>query len=826
MTLRKAVSSLEHKRSFWAPDNQLRHKAISFVSGGTTGASFDIPPKEYVEKRDDSTKNAAPLDVVEAKTNLYLDHLHGPGKEPEQPAFINEATETFHDIDMEGTRPSTSRAPSLSPSLIAQQAPKRKPSSSPHRRAPSPTPSNSSEEVVVFAGRNRPRQPAKKAATQKTTPSQTAAAPSFEVTVHNQTAKHPAATSDSPGQRPQSELYFYDVPPPRTVAEDEVDNRSGNEVDTISANGDAESLITKMLGDQHLLDRAEATPSKETPIPRRRKRRTRKRTSKKKTPDGSDDIPDDVLDDYLQNLKANGEILDNVWENEVQGSAAAEVGGWGNTELEDLHDLSTSEEMGEIISHVLSRRERPSGLQYLVVWEGQVMDEARWIHHEALSHRQGADVMIAEFENQRRLQLWNEAQAAEIEAEVSSDVKADKVFVGPTDSDHEEDGEESDDEDDEDAEDDNSDDIDDSYDDDDYGTEDLPLSDEEDLIQRRKERMTDEHIARLLQRQEELGMHGDELVLFDGLEDGLEDGVDLDDIDLFADPASQPSSRPRRRRKHKGRTTNNTISPSAGLDDSGLEGDDYGNFDIMDRSRPSLSRKAKNKIEKEVAAFNLSDSDLERQLADSWAADKQKKKAKKIEREELRAEGLLGLGSKKAGKAAAKKRSPGISINDFEDELQNFLDGGEKKLALPPLDKKLRKFVHEMANQFGLKSKSHGSGTSRYPVLLKTVRTKSFDAALFDRMEMRLWRRFGLDGSSSRRGKVPKPFGGRDGGGHSLADGQLVGAGAKEIGVENKGRAMLEKMGWSKGTALGAVDNKGILIPVDSVMKKTRAGLG
>ena len=60
----------------------------------------------------------------------------------------------------------------------------------------------------------------------------------------------------------------------------------------------------------------------------------------------------------------------------------------------------------------------------------------------------------------------------------------------------------------------------------------------------------------------------------------------------------------------------------------------------------------------------------------------------------------------------------------------------------------------------------------------------------------------------------------------SYRDGDVVGAAAPEIGVENKGRAMLEKMGWSSGTALGALNNKGILQPVAHIVKNSKAGLG
>jgi len=53
-----------------------------------------------------------------------------------------------------------------------------------------------------------------------------------------------------------------------------------------------------------------------------------------------------------------------------------------------------------------------------------------------------------------------------------------------------------------------------------------------------------------------------------------------------------------------------------------------------------------------------------------------------------------------------------------------------------------------------------------------------------------------------------------------------VGGSAPELGIENKGRAMLERMGWNQGDALGALNNKGILQPVLHVVKNTKAGLG
>lgn len=69
--------------------------------------------------------------------------------------------------------------------------------------------------------------------------------------------------------------------------------------------------------------------------------------------------------------------------------------------------------------------------------------------------------------------------------------------------------------------------------------------------------------------------------------------------------------------------------------------------------------------------------------------------------------------------------------------------------------------------------------------------------------------------------------GGAAGAGISYRDGEVVGAAAPEIGQENRGRTMLEKMGWSTGTALGALNNnRGLVQPVAQVVKTSRSGLG
>lgn len=139
-----------------------------------------------------------------------------------------------------------------------------------------------------------------------------------------------------------------------------------------------------------------------------------------------------------------------------------------------------------------------------------------------------------------------------------------------------------------------------------------------------------------------------------------------------------------------------------------------------------------------------------------------------------------------------------------------------------------RMLIHDLAHKLRLTSQSRGKGSSRFPVLSKTSRTPKFTHITVSQLE----RFFPNERSSSRTSRpwVKKSDrsakASRGPGNASYIDGEVVGASAPEIGTENKGRAMLEKMGWSTGTALGATNNKGILLPVAHVVKNSKAGLG
>ena len=129
--------------------------------------------------------------------------------------------------------------------------------------------------------------------------------------------------------------------------------------------------------------------------------------------------------------------------------------------------------------------------------------------------------------------------------------------------------------------------------------------------------------------------------------------------------------------------------------------------------------------------------------------------------------------------------------------------------------------MHEIANRLKIRSSSKGQGNKRYVCFWKTSKSKAFSEQPFRRMEGHFDRRESSRPVHryARDARFPTASAG-------YMDGEIVGASAPELGVENRGRAMLEKMGWSNGTGLGTPSNKGILAPVPHVVKNSRTGLG
>ena len=130
--------------------------------------------------------------------------------------------------------------------------------------------------------------------------------------------------------------------------------------------------------------------------------------------------------------------------------------------------------------------------------------------------------------------------------------------------------------------------------------------------------------------------------------------------------------------------------------------------------------------------------------------------------------------------------------------------------------------VHTLANAYKLGSKSQGSGSRRYTTLYKTQST--FATAIDERKINAILKRTTLFGSAERSTAKWDPTRTAHGV-KKHKDGDVVGGDAKEIPSDNRGRMMLEKLGWRSGMGLGA-EGDGMKVPVFAVVKAGKSGLG
>ncbi|KAM0129796.1 hypothetical protein ACHAO1_008300 [Botrytis cinerea] len=737
-TLQEEARNTERHHSFWNSDQRLRDTKVSFVSAG------EFNPPDLIKDSEEALAGMS-LESTEPPT----ENLNQDVKMASHEANMAAPSSLFMLDTDGGNRVETGLAP-------------------PRLRSISPARSDSSEEVILFHGRGQVR------------------------IEHDRIEHDPQTSADTIDAR----IKFLDdkLLEQEKLLEEALDEKEAS-LESIPPEL-AQALNKEMfLGTIPHKVTNSPSPDFEAILPKRQnKNRGQGRTRRGRKAAGRIDESDEedaMIADYIANMDQEhtmsdvdqtfnkrelGADDDAAWEDDSSVKDTPEFNGrhgWGRTELQDLDDLSTSDEARGKVETILSKRHRVGGVQYLVVWEHQDVDEARWVPLDVLQDS-GALPLIEVFEAEEKL-------VAEFESNGDEDSDDSDDFVDGDDDDHD---------------------------------------DEQDLVQRRIAKMNDEQIARLISKQEELGMGGDEILLFD-------DEVDDEDEDMEASTIDLSNFILSGRRGRKERQRRQGEFPSA----TPLA-DAYDGFDVMDFDRPSLKKKPKGRKGK-LILDDISDSELEASMQSAWVNDRVKKKERKQEREALRARGLL---TGKNGKPDMKARyKEGMGIEDVKEEIKEFLKGDNTTLSLPAMDKADRKFVHEIANAFKLKSKSAGLGNKRYPILYRTSRTTVYGERAYEAAASKLSRRFlpRNDVGGRRAGAAPKR-GARGGGGGfgggfgaaSYRDGDVVGASAPELGVENKGRAMLEKMGWSAGTALGALDNKGILQPVSHVVKTTKAGLG
>ncbi len=623
----------------WNSDLKLRHSRVAFVSAGASTAE-DLNP--VIQKSKNSgefsessfqEKSRAPTKVyesqstpcaeapVEQMSNMTLKDLQSA------PAFQAKSAEG---LDSMSKRSSVERdlksaeasnevfftdlkgadepvLTGLAPPLV--------------RRSLSPTGSDSSGEIVLFAGRRHSCQK------------------------RDQKHTSDARSKDLNKQETQtaSKLSGY-----RNVMATVIDDpiKTGtNRIQTPSKQRPpsfSPSDLERAPGHLNGISRATATKSRR----RRRGRHPRKETKDER-----------ILDDYVANLRDGGDLeaIESSmfsqrdlggsnsagWQDEVESLTAEHVGRdllkdskeWDSADLEDFDHLSTSNEALDSIEQVLSKRERPSGVQYLVTGTGYTVDDARWLPVSSLNNP-GAEELIQDFEDQAELnRLLNGSDVSDaslaIDEQVAQDLQEDL------------DGQE----------------------------------DDKDLEDRRQARMTDEQIARLLSKQEELGLGSKDLMLFDAgnvATDG-EEHIQLDG--LWERPATHQA--PSRSKETK-RSPSNFPSATAFADI--LDQDPENGFDVMDQQRPSLRKIPKGRRGK--LSMELSDSEFEQSIQTAWEKDRTKKKMRKQEREQLRMQGLLGKKNKIDLKV---KYSEGITMTEVKNEIRDFLISSRERYVTSAL---------------------------------------------------------------------------------------------------------------------------------------------
>lgn len=289
---------------------------------------------------------------------------------------------------------------------------------------------------------------------------------------------------------------------------------------------------------------------------------------------------------------------------------------WDLSDLAGLEDLSTSSEDPASVSRVLSKRKRRLGVQYLVIERGHTVDDARWIPLSSLI-MPGAEQHIRIYESN-----LSKPEECLTDSEGSDDaISSHQIAVNLQ--------------------------------------KDMNSSlDEHDLLSRRRERLTDEKIARLLSKQEELGLGSSHINLYDGDEDVKDDHF------LPSRKGAHPSAL--RNRGKKIRSSNQL--PSTSTFTGVLNTDALDDVDVIDQGRLNLEKKSRGR--RGMPVLELTDTEIENSIQLAWENDRAKKKIYKQEREELRAQGLLG----KKNKADLKsKYSQAMSMAELKNEIEEFL---------------------------------------------------------------------------------------------------------------------------------------------------------
>ncbi|KAI0464266.1 hypothetical protein LJB42_001872 [Komagataella kurtzmanii] len=165
-----------------------------------------------------------------------------------------------------------------------------------------------------------------------------------------------------------------------------------------------------------------------------------------------------------------------------------------------------------------------------------------------------------------------------------------------------------------------------------------------------------------------------------------------------------------------------------------------------------------------------------------------------------------------------------LHINEIKEEFEHFYhDSSMTTLRFPPLDPHGIRTLLKLADHYQMKGRKFLKGKRQHVTVIKTKRTNylSPEYDMIGRLlrQRRVFNRIDVSKKDFSEDKLIK------GGSKShVKEGEIVGSRAPEIGQDNIGRRMLEKLGWSKGEGLG-LDSRGVTEPILAKIKKSRLGL-
>ena len=216
------------------------------------------------------------------------------------------------------------------------------------------------------------------------------------------------------------------------------------------------------------------------------------------------------------------------------------------------------------------------------------------------------------------------------------------------------------------------------------------------------------------------------------------------------------------------------------------------------------------------------DSEMKQLLQDKFATRRDAKIKKRRTKEDFISE------ENKNSSDLLKKYQYGLHVQNIKDEFELFLSSNREVLIFPPLDPHGNKTIKKFANHYNMKSANAGAGKQSHVVVIKTKKTRAYmpNYNLINQLTRQRPIFMRIDVKQDTEKRVGNTETHRVRAKFHVKEGEIVGESASEIGRENIGRRLLEKLGWTQGESLGAHGNKGISEPLMARVKKSKTGLG